>query len=99
MNAQNDQGYAPLHLAANEGNIDIHTINVWEFINIWKKKILLNVGNEVVAQLLLENGANVNIVINNGTTPLAIATANFKRGNLENVIFFLHRNCIKSHCR
>lgn len=38
VNAQNDQGYAPLHLAANEGNIDIHTINVWEFINIWKKK-------------------------------------------------------------
>lgn len=24
VNAQNDQGYAPLHLAANDGNIDIH---------------------------------------------------------------------------
>lgn len=39
----------------------------------------------MLAQLLLENGANVNMKSNDGTTPLSVAIAKFKDGDINNI--------------
>lgn len=52
-------------------------------------KYIFYAGNEVVAQMLLENGAKVNMESNNGTTAFALATKNFKKGNSAHLMLTL----------
>ena len=81
INAQDGNGYTPLHRAAEAGNTatvwaliakgaDLEATDTWEYTPLHRAAYY---GHKAVAALLIANGAQVNARDNDGKTPLGVA--------------------------
>lgn len=76
MNAGNEDKAAPLHNAACFGKIGVIQFRQCQFYILLKvicRYLLIHLGHEKVAEVLLRNGANVNIGDDDQSTPLHYA--------------------------
>jgi ankyrin repeat protein len=84
VNAKNDDGWAPLHLAAHEGHKEIVELLIAKGANVNAKVkygrtplfYAAHEGHKEIAELLIASGADVNATDDGGKTPLDWAISN-----------------------
>ena len=94
INAQNESGATPLHIAANSGNLAIAKLLIAQGADLtllYKKSqtplhLAAGGGQIRIIKLLIENGADVNFASPEGITPLHVAAFNNQRDAVKRLI-------------
>ncbi|WP_265030421.1 ankyrin repeat domain-containing protein [Wolbachia endosymbiont (group B) of Athalia cordata] len=79
VNAQDNEGKTPLHLAVSSSNLDIIGVPIFIRRLIDGEDENVNLQDNIV-EILIEKGANINIQDNEGKTPLHLAVSNSSLG-------------------
>ena len=97
VNAKSDDGWTPLHYAANKETAELliakgADVNAKAEDGVAPLHVAAGEGHKEIAELLVGTGANVNVIDVNGKTPLDIATLPDNPNDTAETIYLLRKH-------